>query len=268
MNRGDAVKIYTEGSRDADVLAALLSRAFPNLKPVILAVNQSLSSTRGGVKSKILEGIPEGSIVVFDLEEGAIRDAVDKNYLAGDRNLVMCPAIPTVEGWLLADVEWATSVLELNDGEALSAQWYGERSEVTNIAIRRVKQALKTRRLSTLIRVSSEFNVNRAMTLSPSFAHFIEAVQHVNEISVPAYSRTRELASSMDRTIFASLVGELRPLDQVVYRSLGKQYSAGELKSEIMAGTVVGISYMENVLRVARDLLSFEAEDDSDEAGE
>jgi hypothetical protein len=260
----EPVRIVVEGMIDRIIISALLSKALPAIEPIILVASRSLRPLEGnslGVRS-YLSSHPEGTIVVFDQDEGTLTAALDAAPEYEGSDLHFCPAIPTVDAWLLADTNFAVEHLGLDEAQSGEHLFYGS----FGAAQRQVKNVVraKARQPDQLYKMIHEhFDIKQSMLVAPSLAKFIETVSSVGAITGPVYSRHREIARKLDNRIFASLIAEVRPAHSVVYRTAdGRTYTAGELRNLVLAGDAVGVAYMESILRVARDILMFEADDD------
>jgi hypothetical protein len=175
------------------------------------------------------------------------------------------PAIPTLEAWLLADPDWAAAELHLPKSEILRSFEGGK----TSIAIiemkKRIKNQFEQHPEKFAKRILEDFDVSTAASLSPSFGKFLEEIK-TRSTSSTIPNRPRALVSKIGNAVFASLVAELQPVTKIVYKTAdGHKHTAGDIRNAILAGNELGIAYMESVLRLARDFLSFQAEDEDDE---
>ena len=250
--------IFTEGRTDAAIIDLLLSRLFPNHSFIVQPVNGSLHPSR--VRATLARsGIEEiGGIAVYDQDEGAIGDILTLARIDHVADVVYCPAVPTTEAWLLADVDWAAQTFNMSVNDLLRGQRYGNPNYWT-AASNEVKKMF-WQQTEVFQRAFSQYSVERAAAMSPSLRYFVDRIRQQADKQAPLLDSSEVLSVRLDRNIIASLIAEVRPPNSALHKTLGKTYTAAEMRNEVINGTKVGVGYIANVLRVARDILRFEAE--------
>jgi len=259
------LRIAVEGRHDALIVQALISKLIPDVDPYISVAGRSLMPRYGRGQSYFGNLAPQ-TIVIYDLEEGMIPDELPQREESSD--LVFIPAVPTLEAWLLSDPEWAAKELKLKKGEIMQSFKSGK----TSLALIKMRERVRRqfeRNPSQLERsISEDFNIGVAESTSPSFGKFVEVIKKYSKKS-SVQSRPREIAIRLENAIFASLVAELQPVTKIVYKTAdGSLHTAGDIRNAILEGNELGISYMESILRLARNFLAFEANDDDDQLGD
>ncbi|MDN4061115.1 hypothetical protein QPK31_23125 [Massilia sp. YIM B02769] len=260
----ERLRIAVEGSTDAFLIQSLIKKIAPDVDPSISVAGNALNPALPRTAS-YLENLVPGTVVVYDLEEGMIPDELPHRTAAS--KFVYVPAIPTLEAWLLADPNWAASMLSCPTQDILRAFESGKTSAVAIMMRDWAKKEIRHRPLDFERRLVDHFNVGVAESLSPSFGHFVETVK-IYSRAPTARGRQREMVARLPNAIFANLVAELQPVTKIVYKTAdGHKHTAGDIKNAILFGDELGIAYMENILRLARDFLAFQAEDDDEQPG-
>lgn len=262
---GEPVRIAVESKYDSLLLQTLIKKLDPGLDPYISIAGRSLAPARSDIRSHLANHAP-GTIVIYDLEEGMISDDLPQRDAHPD--LVLIPAIPTVEAWLLADPDWAARELGVSRDEIMQSYQSGKRSVVMVDMKNHLKSQLDRTPREFQTRLLDDFNTGTAEALSPSFGRFAEIIRSHGP-AIHAAGRLREISYRLPNAIFASLVAELEPSTGIVYRTAdGDKYTAGDIRNAILAGDELGISYMESILRIARDFLAFKAEEEDEDSGD
>jgi hypothetical protein len=192
-------------------------------------------------------------IAVFDQESGSVGDAVAFNDPGAD--LVLCPAIPTVEAWLFADSDALFKVL-------------GHRADVLIGRMPLPEQIPYPKFLRhALLRdehksrdVLESINILTAGSRSPSLKYFLQAARRLSNLPPLEFDSRSVSEGQLDRSVLRNLVSEVYPSSAPLFRSAsGVTVTAEQMMQELSNGSGIGREYGSDILRVARDLLARQA---------
>ncbi len=244
--------IVVEGSGDRPVVEALLASAgVPHTRVVV--ANGGLGPTAAGRRR--LESLNVGgrTLVVYDQDGGSVGDAVEAGL--DSSGPVHCPAIPTVEAWLFADVEALFEAL----GERADA-FLGRLPLPEQLPYPKVLKAALLRDKDRYHRLLSRIDVNRAAARSPSLRYFLNTARQLSGMPALDAGRSSPVAGRLDRETLRNLISEVFPSSKPLFRAAsGAVVSAEQMMQEITDGSELGREYASDILRVARDLLARQA---------
>jgi hypothetical protein len=267
-----SVRVLVEGKLDAFWIELLVVKALSSTEVRVSAIAcggkeavfQRLRAELGS-KDRVLHDLPDTAITV------AVVDA-DTNNLADAR--VATPfrdapniashvffAVPTMESWLFADLQAAKRHAVKNSGLSLDLiQFPDEFPMAKELAARVFGGATAVR--SKGRQVIEDMDMSIAVSRSPSLRDFILGLSSIIGLNVAP-----ELVDAdrlLGRRLLGSLINETNPSSRVLYKTMsGQRVTASELAAEIAKGTPIGRQYAADLLRIARELLAQEAQDES-----
>lgn len=251
--------LIVESDFDGRLASAFLSAAgIPTDQIEFIAAKGAINAKQKA--KKIIERESKSKVAVLvDLDSNdnfeSERKAAAK-YNIDDSDITVFTAVPEIESWLFADLN-AVKMKARNQERA--SELLSRVSLPDDIPYPRYLATRLFKLDEKFELVSQDINIRLAASRSPSLRKFIAGVGEILGVEV-TLNWEREYVRTAGRDIFSKLVDEVTPAEVVIYKTLsGQSVTAGEMAREIHNGTEVGISYSVEVLRVARDLLSREA---------
>ncbi|WP_104047924.1 DUF4276 family protein [Vibrio jasicida] len=255
----DYLYLVVESDFDRKLASAFLSAAgIPTQRIEFIAAKGARNAS---LKAKIMiERNPEAKVAVLvDLDSNDNFESENKaaeKYNIDTRNISVFTAVPEIESWLFADLNAAKRKARNHEraSELLSRVSLPDDIPYPKYLATRLFKLDEKFEL-----VNRDIDIKLAVSRSPSLRKFVSGIGRILGVDV-TLNWEREYVRTAGRDIFSKLVDEVTPADVVIYKTLdGHSITAGEMAREIHNGTDVGISYSVEVLRIARDLLSREA---------
>lgn len=253
----DILYLIVESDFDRRLASAFLSGAGIPTERIEFVVEKGAISAK---RKAIIEKEPGSKIAVlvdFDSNDNfeSERKAADK-YNINSSDITVFTAVPEIESWLFADLNAAKRKAK---NQERASELLSRVSLPDDIPYPKYLATRLFKLDDKFELVSNDINISLATSRSPSLRKFIAGVGELLGVEV-VLNWEREYARTAGRDVFSKLVDEVTPANVVIYKTLnGQSITAGEMVREIHNGTEVGISYSVEVLRVARDLLSREA---------
>ena len=250
--------IFCEGSSDERIIRMVLAATGQGIDADIVVLECPLSpwallaklpeddaNKKGGSFGRMrrISRDYDRAIIVFDLEFGGPNQWAPE--LAQLDGMLLCPAVPTVDTWILSDpIVFSNLYQDLGSGDFSSFDQFVGGRDIHFI------NAKQKRRLTSKS-VSGLYSPARAAAVSPSLRNFLQTV-HIQKAFEPQIK--------LPSIIMSALVSEFYPSDAPIYKTLeGAVLTGAEMAKEIQNGTDVGKVYASELLRVSRDLLSRQA---------
>ena len=255
----DILYLIVESDFDRRLASAFLSAAgLPINRIEFIAAKGAIAASR---KAKsIIDREPKSNVaVLIDLDSNDNFEPEQKaaaKYNIDDSHITVFTAVPEIESWLFADLNAAKRKARNQEraSELLSRVSLPDDIPYPKYLATRLFKLDEKFEL-----VNQDIDIRLAASRSPSLRRFIAGVGQLLGVDV-TLNWEREYVRTSGRDIFSKLVDEVTPADVVIYKTLnGQSITAGQMAREIHDGTEIGISYSVEVLRVARDLLSREA---------
>lgn len=255
----NTIYLVVEGDFDRRLASAfLLSAGIPINRIEFIIANSAINAGRKA--RAIIEREPESKVAVLvDLDSNDNFEPEQKaatKYNIDDSCITIFTAVPEIESWLFADLDAAKRKATNKEraNELLSRVSLPDDIPYPKYLATRLFKFDEKFELA-----NQDININLAASRSPSLRKFIAGIGRLMGVNTKL-NWEREYVRTAGRDVFSKLVNEVTPANVVIYKTLnGQSITAGEMAKEIHDGTEIGISYSVDVLRVARDLLSREA---------
>lgn len=253
------LNVAVEGRTDQTIVKSMLAAAdITNVSIVVAKGN--LGPSQLGLKRLNQLVVRKPCIVVYDQDSGSVGDAVEKNIHHSE--VLFCPAIPTVEAWLFADSDALFTVLG-DRAEAL----VGRMPLPEQLPYPKFLKSTILRDKDVYRRLLERINIRVAGSRSPSLKYFIETARRLSAFPPIKFDQSSNPAGQISREILRNLISEVYPSNKALFRSAsGVVVTAEQMMQEITNGTDLGREYSSDILRVARDLLSRQAQKKSGES--
>jgi hypothetical protein len=217
---------------------------------IVVAGAVSSNDLRDHVKRLRLLG--NRLIVVADVAHGHAPSASDrlrKVLEIFSEPIIVAPAIPCAEAWLLADDELVAACTDDGETRRQATESLPEEVEDPRSVAQQVFGPPEGWAALPLP------DVYRAANRSPSLRHLLEAL--VQRLGVTTDLPERAVARGLSRDAIAGLIRSLLPDDAVAWRtSDGGSYTAGALAREVEQGTEVGRQYSVDLVSMMINALS------------
>lgn len=251
--------VHVEGPNDAGWVATLLRTAFgPGEYHTIHGRGSRIpiDEVRAATESSSQDDV---HIAILDADARTVVEARDKAGLGPDElsNCIFF-AIPSIEAWLFADphvvmrhaaVEHQAKVFRLGPPDEIA---------FPRDLLKQFFECDKWGRPYDALKIIRETDYKVASARSPSLRAFLTGVGKI--IGNVEYEGIPGGYEAFGPRVFASLVGEFKPLTKVVYRTMeGREVTAEQLMQEINEGTLLGRHYVSDLLRMARNMLARDA---------
>ena len=251
--------LIVESDFDRKLAYAFLSAAGLPVHRIEFIAEKGAMSVSRKAKS-IIKREPESQVAVLvDLDSNDNFQSESKaaeKYNIEDSEITVFTAVPEIESWLFADLNAAKNKAR---NQKRASELLTRVSLPDDIPYPKYLATRLFKLDEKFELVDQDINISLAASRSPSLRKFIAGVGKLLGVEA-TLSWEHEYVRTAGRDVFSKLVDEVTPADVVIYKTLnGESISAGEMAREIHNGTEVGISYSVEVLRVARDLLSREA---------
>jgi len=200
-------------------------------------------------------------IVVYDLDDGSVGDAVALNDSAESYDgVTYCPAIPTVDAWLFADSKALFETL----GEKAD-QVLGRMPLPEQIPYPKALRHALLRSPKKFEGVFDHVDIQVAGSRSPSLKYFLQQAYRFTGTAPVDFDGPTIIENQIDRALMRNLISEVYPSSAPLFRSAsGEVYTGEQMMQEVIDGTDIGREYMSDVLRVARDFLARQAKKKTD----
>lgn len=247
------LSIAVEGETDRVVVESLLVKAeIANAK--ITVARGHLAPTAYGRKRLDRLKVEGPLIVVYDQDSGSVGDAVVANDRP--RDILFCPAIPTVDAWLFADTG---AFFEVVGHKA--EQFVGRMPLPEQLPYPTFLKSTMLRDKRTFKRLLERIDLFVAGARSPSLKYFIQTARRMSNLPALGFDEPSNAAGQVNREVLRNLISEVYPSEKTLYRSAsGAIVTAEQMMQEITNGTDLGREYSSDILRVARDLLARQAQ--------
>ncbi|RVT93136.1 hypothetical protein [Sphingomonas crocodyli] len=244
--------IAVEGKTDRSVVENLLRSAGVEDFNVIVADGHL--HPKVSLRRLANLNITPPSIVVYDQDSGSVGDAVEPNKVSLDA--IFCPAIPSIEAWLFADSAAFFEVL----GEKAEA-FQGRLPLPEQLPYPKFLKSTMLRDARDYHRLLQTIDVRKASARSPSLKFFLQSARRLSGLAPMDVDTPDFKTGQMTREVLRNLISEVYPSSKPLFRSAsGAIVTAEQMMQEITDGTDLGREYASDILRVARDLLSRQAQ--------
>lgn len=246
------LSIAVKEDTDKQIASALLALAGITKYRVHVAEG-SLAPTPRGQKRLLEMHLKPPLLVVYNLDDGSVGDAVATNEERIDTRL--CPAIPVIESWLFADSKALFDVIGEKAGSLLGRMPLPEQ-----LLYPKYIKNMILREPSSYQQLLKKIDIITAGSRSPSLKYFLQSARHFSGLSPLSFETPIGKAGQLNREILRNLISEVYPSTKPLFRSAtGSIITAEQMMQEITDGTDLGREYASDILRVARDLLARQA---------
>lgn len=248
------ITILVEGATDKSIVGYLVGALG---KETVSRVDIVECSGKKGVKVAYHKMRPlKRVIALVDADEPSVPDAEEwaRDFFETEEANVFC-AVPCIEAWVFADKELAL----MNSRQSRYAKAVIGRL-VTPESLSNPKhllnQVFDRPVIEDNFRFMKDINIGRAVGASTSLFRFLRGVETAlgNE-----WTHTEQrLSETINRKVFANLLREI-PADTIGWKTLSGEYTAEQLGDLVVQGDEVGLRYVSELLRLARDILAARA---------
>lgn len=245
------ITILVEGETDRVVVNNLVSAMAGQVSNRVRVVK---CDGKHAVKMELRRFPPSESVIaLIDSDEPSVADSISwaKQFLETKEDNVFC-AVPTIEAWLFADKELALKHIRQTN-YAISAVKRIVTPESLVNPKHLVNQVFDRSVIDANFEFMAEVNIGRAVASSASLFNFLRGVAGSLHLQWPFVEG--RLIGSMDRLVFANLLREVSG-GTISWRTLDGEYTAERLADSVLQGNELGLRYVSDMLRLARDILA------------
>lgn len=259
----ERLKIVVEGRADVAVVRNLISALHYESEDIVVEAWGGKNEIKRRVRELQLLPIQKDRLMILiDSDLPSVYDSREhaRHQLETTDVSVFC-AVPTIEAWLFADKElalaWAKGPAAKNIIERITSP------ESIPYPKRLAHRLLRTTDgLAESFSFFAHVNVLAAAARSPSLATFVEGLNE--KLGRRSDILSEAIASHVPQSVFANLLREL-PETMLAWRTLDKEYTAGELAQQVEEGSPTGLQYLTDLLRLSRDILAARITNETDE---
>lgn len=252
------ITILVEGATDKSIVGYILEALD---REIAARVDVVQCSGKRGVKAAYHEaGQIQRVVALVDADEPSVPDAEAwaREFFETTEPNVFC-AVPTIEAWVFADKELAlrnarqSKYARATIGRLVTPESLANPKHLLN-------QVFDRQVIQNHFRFIKDINIGRAVGASTSLFRFLRGVETAlgNEWM---YAEQR-LSEAFNRKVFANLLREI-PADTIGWKTLSGDYTAEQLGDLVLQGDEVGLRYVSELLRLARDILAARAKVDT-----
>jgi len=260
--------ILVEGEYDAAWVEVLVASAFDRTDLRVSARacggKQSVLRTLRSYIGESPSFLPDQHLIValVDADTPSLADA--RNAVESDLNSKSLSdkvffAVPSIESWLFADKEIAKHFLR-TDTAVLERIQFSDEIPFPKVFAKRV---LRGRLVATGLAIMQRMNLGTAVSRSSSLRAFLSGLAQL--LGEERFGDIPDAEKLLGRRLLSVLVRETNPSSRVIYKTMsGDRVTAETLANEITRGTPLARQYAADLLRVARELLAQDAEQEKD----
>lgn len=264
------LSILVEGEYDAAWVEMLVVKAFDrtDLRVSAIPYGGKQSVLRGFFYDTEAQFSANGRhlvVALVDADTPSLADArkeIEANPYLRDVSDRIFFAVPSIESWLFADTEVAKLFLKRTDIHALDRIQFPDEIPLPKHFAMQVfggKRELE----ATGLAIIQHMNLDTAISRSPSLRAFLSGLGHL--LGVERFESIPDSEKLLGRRLLRVLVTETNPSSRVIYKTMsGERVTAARLADEITKGTPLARQYAADLLRVARELLAQDAEQEED----
>jgi hypothetical protein len=248
--RDDQVLVLVADPSHAEVIRWLVRAA--DLPESLLVVASACSADDLREQVSHVRALGDRVLVVADAPRGHVPTA--SAHLRSELNLaaesvIVIPAVPCVESWLLADDELVAAASTDDDTRRRATESLPDDVQDSRSLAHQIFGPPE------LWRTLPRPDVFRGADRSPSLRHFIDVL--ATRLGVSRNLPARSVARGLSRDAIAGLIRSLLPDDAIAWRtSDGSIYTAAELAREIEQGTEDGRQYSVDLVSMMINTLS------------
>lgn len=251
----ERITILVEGATDQAIVQHLLT-ALGGVTPYLTEIE--VCGGKQGVRDRyhVTRHFRKKVIALVDSDEPSVPDAENwaRRFFGTEDATVFC-AVPTIEAWLFADKDLAKKhARPIKSSESIFGRM------VTPESLMDPKGLTKKLFSPSVIKSKFEFlkdvNIGEAVASSTSMFRFLRGVELAIGNDWPFSERA--LSNSLNRKVFANLLREI-PGKTVGWKTLDGEYTAEQLGDLVLKGDELGLRYVTELLRLARDILAARA---------
>lgn len=199
-------------------------------------------------------------VALVDADAPSVPDAEAwaRDYIKTTEPNVFC-AVPTIEAWVFADKELALrNARQSKYARATIARLVTP--ECLSNPKHLLNQVFDRSVIEDHFPFLKDINIGRAVGASASLFRFLRGVETAlgNEWM---YAEQR-LSDAINRKVFANLLREV-PANTIGWKTLSGDYTTERLGDLVLHGDAVGLQYVSELLRLARDILAARASIDT-----
>jgi hypothetical protein len=249
------LKILVEGYTDKAVVENLLKAVQIDVSSQVDVV---VCDGKKGVRKTLHELREHGNVVaLIDADAPSVADSIAwaAEYLQTTRDSVFC-AVPTIEAWIFADKELARKNARQSDYAQSAIARIATAESLVNPK-HLVNQVFEKEVIRDCFPFMVDVDIGKAAAASASLFSFLRGIE-----SALGQSKNRteqRVSSSINRVMVANLLREI-PAKTIGWRTLEGEYTAERLGDLVLQGDEVGLRYVSELLRLARDILAARAQ--------
>lgn len=263
--------ILVEGEFDAAWAGVLVARAFDEIN---LQISAKVCGGKRAVLKTFLSFIDERTslspdkqlvVALVDADAPSVADARQAMGLTPDlkdHSDRIFFAVPSIDSWLFADTDVAKRFLKRTDTAALDRIQFPDEIPLPKHFAMEVFGGIRGLREAGLA-IMQHMNLETAVSRSPSLRGFLRGIAQL--LGIERFGEIPDAEKLLGRRLLGVLVKETNPSSRVIYRTMsGERVTAETLANEITQGTPLARQYAADLLRVARELLAQDAEQEKD----
>lgn len=193
---------------------------------------------------------------LVDADEPSVPDAEAwaREYFETDEPNVFC-AVPTIEAWVFADKELALRHARQSKYAKASIGRLITPESLTNPK-HLINQVFDRATVEGHFPFLKDINIGRAVATSTSMFRFLRGIE--TALGNEWIHAEQRLSEALNRKVFANLLREV-PANTIGWKTLSGEYTAEQLGDLILQGDELGLRYVSELLRLARDILAARA---------
>lgn len=196
-------------------------------------------------------------VALVDADEPSVPDAEAwaRDFFETTNTNVFC-VVPTIEAWVFADKDLALKHALQSDHARSTISRLVTPESLSNVKYL-INQVFDRAVIKSNFPFLKEINIGRAVASSSSMYRFLRGVEMTLGREWPFVEQ--QLSDSLNRKVFANLLREV-PGKTIGWKTLTGEYTAEQLGDLILKGDEVGLRYVTDLLRLARDILAARAQ--------
>ena len=252
--------ILVEGRTDKAIVEHLLGAISNDARE---RTTVEVCGGKGGVRTEYHAATKDhrNLIALVDADEPSVPDAEQwaRNFFETTKSNVFC-AVPIIEAWVFADKELAQKHARQSDYAKSVFGRLVTPESLTNIK-HLVNQVFDRSVIASDFPFLKEISIGRAVASSTSMFRFLRGVETALGNEWPVAEQ--QLSDSLNRKVFANLLREI-PGKTIGWKTLAGEFTAEEIGDLVLKGDEVGLRYVTELLRLARDILAARAQPDTE----
>lgn len=244
--------LIVEGDSDKIIVESILAAAKMDKQVSVLAGKGKEAAEK--LAQKMFDEGHTNLGLLIDLDIVNLPDA--KHYIEDktliNKDIEVFFATPEIEAWLFADIDLALEHAKSKNAEIILKRMslpdeVPHPKESAKFLFQNYKEAYFLKKI----------DISKATFRSPSLHDFLTRLSIILDIQLEEVQEP--ISQNIDRKIFINLLNETLPSNKVVFKSSSGVYTTEEMITNIKNETELGKEYTSDLLRIARDLLTRQA---------